>query len=295
MRLLDRLGSSISRRIGNLWLTCRMLWLSSINRYSNRPVTQSEGPVVSLTSYGKRIQKVYYPIESIGRGTVRPSRLILWLDENAAFDDPPATLRRLMGRGLELRLCNNYGPHTKFYPYVDSEQTFRMPLISADDDVLYPKFWIQGLVEAYQQFPDVINCYLAKTITICNDQIGNYLGWRINVSTDASYRYMAHGVNGVIYPPSYLMALKRAGKGFEYCCPKADDIWCHVQAIRAGFQVRQIRPKAKRFPALPGTQEDGLWVQNNNGGNDRQVRATYSVEDFEIMRGDCDATTTNAG
>jgi hypothetical protein len=271
-----------------------MLWLSSINRYSNRPVTQPDGPVVCLTSYGKRIQTVYYPIESIGRGTFRPSRLILWLDEKAAFDHPPATLRRLMGRGLELKLSRNYGPCTKFYPYVESEQTFRLPLVLADDDVLYPRSWIHGLVQAFQQFPEVINCYLAKTITICNDQIGNYLGWRINVSTDASYCYMAHGVNGVIYPPAYLMALKQAGKGFEHCCPKADDIWCHVQAVRAGFQVRQIRPKAKRFPALPGTQQDGLWVTNNNGGNDRQVGATYSVEDVEIMCGDHAATTNNS-
>jgi hypothetical protein len=294
MRLLDRFETSISRRVGNLWLICRMLWLFSINRYSSRPLTQPDGPVVSLTSYGKRIHTVYYPIESIGRGTLRPSRLILWLDDNTAFDHPPTTLRRLMGRGLELKLCQNYGPHTKFYPYVESELTFRCPLISADDDVLYPRSWIQGLVGAYQQFPDVINCYLAKTIAIRNDQIGRYSTWIINASTDASYRYMGHGVNGVIYPPAYLMALKRAGEGFQQCCPKADDIWCHVQAIRAGFKVRQIRPKAKRFPALPGTQEDGLWVENNNGGNDRQVRATYSAEDVEIMR-ECNAITTNAG
>ena len=51
-------------------LYVRLAWLSVINRFMRAPITQPGGPVVSLTSYGKRIHTVHFTIESIGRGRV---------------------------------------------------------------------------------------------------------------------------------------------------------------------------------------------------------------------------------
>src|ERR1700728_3972607 len=102
----------------------RLWW---INRYSRARITCPAGPIVSLTTYGKRSRTVYLAVESIGKGHVRPSRIILWLDARAIFHNPPATIRRLVRRGLEVKLCENYGPHTKYYPYLQSLETFESP------------------------------------------------------------------------------------------------------------------------------------------------------------------------
>src|ERR1700691_1503154 len=110
-----------------------------------RPVTAPGGPVVSMTSYGRRIRTAYLAIESIAWGDVRPSRLILWLDDHTAFNNPPATIRCLMKRGLEVKLCEDYGPHKKYYPYLQSLETFESPLVTADDDILYPTYWLKHL------------------------------------------------------------------------------------------------------------------------------------------------------
>ncbi len=72
--------------------------------------------MVSLTSYGTRIGRVAYAIESIAAGTARPRRLVLWLDDPTRFAARPAALRRLERRGLEVRLTENLGPHTKYFP-----------------------------------------------------------------------------------------------------------------------------------------------------------------------------------
>jgi glycosyltransferase involved in cell wall biosynthesis len=243
------------------------------------------GPIVSLTSYGERVGAVHLAIESIARGSLLPSRLILWLDDEAVFLNPPAAVNRLKQRGLEVRLTKNYGPHTKYYPYLEITETFEHPLVTADDDVLYPRFWLLRLVQAFQEHPKVINCYRARVIALRGQGLAKYKDWLICESTQPSFRHFATGVAGVIYPPQILAALKKAGSAFQQCCPKADDIWLHAQALRAGYKVRQIAPHALHLQILPGTQRTALESYNCfASGNDRQAMQTYNVNDVQVIR-----------
>jgi hypothetical protein len=259
-------------------------WLSLINRFRSTRITHDEGPALSLTSHGTRINTVHLTIESIGRGSVLPSRIVLWLGDEDTVKTPPAPLRRLLARGLEIRFSRNYGPHTKYYPFVASDSSLDIPLVTADDDVLYPRLWLRGLVCAFRDYPDFINCYLVKVISFSGAEIAGYAHWRMCDSTEPTVRNVGMGFAGVIYPPEYLRVLKLAGCAFEQSCPKADDIWLHVQALRAGYKVRQVFSRGCRFPLIPGTQEDGLWVTNHAGSNDRQVRATYTQMDYDTLQ-----------
>jgi hypothetical protein len=258
----------------------RLWW---INRRSSAAITCSAGPVVSLTTYGKRSRTVYLAIESIGRGRVRPSRLILWLDDRAIFDNLPATIRRLVERGLEVKLCEDYGPHKKYYPYLQSLQRFEVPLVTADDDALYPRDWLKGLAHAFQQYPDVVNCHKARAMRFNEGEIEKYESWKLVTSTQPKFCHVATGVGGVIYPPAFLRTLKNAGEGFVDLCPMGDDLWLHAQAVRAGYKIRQIRPQPLVPLAIPGTESAGLWKANIRGGNDRQIATTYIVEDIHKL------------
>lgn len=261
-------------------MLCRM-WF--FNRYGRMPLTQADGLVVSLTSYGKRIRTVYLAIESIGQGSLRPSRVILWLDERAAFDNPPASIRRLMQRGLEVKFCDNYGPHKKYYPFLQSLQKFEAPLVTADDDVFYPRDWLERLAQAFQQCPDVVNCYRAHKMTINGRGIGKYESWGLVTSTDPSVYHVATGVAGVIYPPEFLRSLKSVGDGFVDGCLNSDDLWLHVHALRAGYKIRQIRPQALLPLSIPGAEGIGLWKSNIFGGNDRQIANIYTAKDIREL------------
>jgi len=260
------------------------------NRLSGKSVTVLEGPVVSMTTYGARSQKVYLAIESIANGNIRPSRFILWIDDERLFQDLPAAVRRLQNRGLEVKLCANYGPHKKYYPYVESQEHFDVPLVTADDDLLYPKYWLKKLVEANQKFPNVVNSFWTHVIAINDDGIGRYSEWKQCKTTSPSFRHLIHSGIGTIYPGSLLMTLKRAGTAFQTSCPNGDDLWLHVQAIRAGFKIRQISPKLPyfSFQGVPGSQQAALSHQNvtYGDGNDRQVRATYTDSDIRLLQSD---------
>jgi hypothetical protein len=261
-----------------------MLYLTGRNRFCFSPIVFPGGPVVSLTTHGRRIARAHFAIETIGKGKLRPSRLILWLDDINAFQNLPETLRRLEHRGLEVRLCKDYGPHKKYFPYVERESEFDTPLVTADDDIFYPRTWLEGLAEAFRKNPETINCYFARKIQMDARGLACFSDWRECTTTLASFRHHAIGMSGVIYPPKILAKLKLAGAGFINCCPRADDLWLHAQAIRAGFKIRQVTHHALRFLDVPGTRDSGLWKQNLKGGNDEQVRSTYTPADLAILR-----------
>lgn len=255
-----------------------------LNLYGQTLVTEAAGPVVSLTTHGARSGEVYLAIESISRGSRLPSRLILWLDDPVLFGDLPFPLHRLMKRGLEVKLCKNYGPHTKYYPYLESEKEFAASLVTADDDILYPRKWLQELIETSNQIPSAVVCHRAHIVGLCGGRIDTYTAWKPCETTAPNLRHFATGVSGVLYPPEFLKKLKQASTDFEKCCPKADDVWLHVQAIRAGFRICQIKKKPIHFLMIPETQAVALTTGNCvGGGNDRQIAATYTAEDIQIL------------
>ena len=121
--------------------------LATLNLVSRSRLAGGPGPVVSLTTYGTRIRWSHLAIESIARGSLTPSRTGLWLDDEAAFARLPRPLRRLRRRGLEIRLSENLGPHTKYFPFIEASDSFTGPLVTADDDTIYPRFWLERLAQ----------------------------------------------------------------------------------------------------------------------------------------------------
>jgi len=291
--LLTKVQRKLVYRLAPRLVPMQVKALQKRNESSAEPVVAPGGPVVSLTTYGPRIDTVYLTIESIGRGQLKPSRLVLWLDDARRFNDLPEGLKRLQARGLEIYLTDNLGPHTKYYPYVASKAQHDAPLVTADDDIVYPRWWLQRLSDAYRAAPDQISCYRAHVVALDVESgragggvtaIRPYGNWPPCDSREPRWRHFATGVSGVIYPPHFLDFMHAQGDAFKACCPKADDIWLHAMALRAGLRVRQIGRLPRYFEGLPGTHDQGLVHFNSfSGGNDRQIAATYVAADVQKM------------
>ena len=259
-------------------------WLGLRNRLARAPLVAPGGPVVSLTSHGARIAQVHLAIESIARGQLLPARLILWLDDPAAIAVLPPTLQRQCARGLEVRLCENFGPHTKYYPYLEREQ-LAAPLVTADDDVIYPARWLRELAAHHALYPGDVVCHRARAIRFKGAALDAYVHWPMCASTAASARHLATGVCGVLYPLPLQLVLRQAGRAFMDCCPRCDDLWLHVVAVRAGHRIRQLSTTAEHFPSIPGSQECALHLSNmGEGQNDVQALATYTQADLLLLQ-----------
>lgn len=261
----------------------RPLWMARLerrNREARDPLLSPDGPVVSLTTYEPRWHSVHYTIESIGSGRLRPSRMVLWVAPSVLDSGTPVPLQRQVARGLEIRTCEDLGPHKKYYAMVNEGASAR-DLVTADDDVLYWSDWLDGLAAAAQRHPGMVHAHRASVMSF--DDAGCFLPyrqWAPCRSTRPSALHFFTGVGGVLYPPRMQEALRRAGDGFRECCPRADDIWLNAVAWRNGILVRQTRVFSPQLFEVPGTRAHGLAQDNREGGgNDRQLAATYTAEE----------------
>ena len=242
-----------------------------------RSLTGSVPVVVSMTSYGRRLRTVAWALESIRAGAARPARVILWIDDSQWFDAKPAHIRALERVGLEVRLTRDLGPHKKYFPFVELvEGRSPMPLVTADDDVLYGRSWLIDLYAASVKDKTAVIAQRAHRMIVCPDGIRPYRSWGEVVTDAPSYLNFATGVAGVLYPPTMVRELYARGDEFLKTAPRADDVWLHFVAVSSGVRVRQVGPTRASYPELPTIGAISLHSVNVAGnGNDQQIAATY--------------------
>jgi len=281
VRTTARRGRKAAKRL-RARLTVAYLRLRNLT--ARRRATGTAPVVVSMTTHGDRLQTVAIALESIARGRTRPQRMLLWLQTPEQFRTTPPALRRLERRGVEVLLSADYGSHTKYYPYVASVDRHTLPLVTADDDIVYPRNWLALLTEANRRHPDTISGHWVSLMGPSVDGIADYATWARARDTGARTANFAVGVSGVIYPTAMLQALKAHGTGFAAACPRADDIWLKWVALRAGIPVRQVRPTPRHFPIIPGSQGHALMHTNVGASrNDHWIRGLFTAEDVAVL------------
>ncbi|WP_146236825.1 hypothetical protein [Curtobacterium sp. MCBD17_030] len=290
--------TSFFKNLGKRPLTSRLASFSAAathvfglalqNLLSRSTVLGDAGADVSLTTYGIREGFVFLTIESIARGQIRPRRLLLWLDERP-IRKLPRSLRRLQRRGLEIFWTEDIGPYKKIIPYVQSQRSPDVSVVTADDDVLYPVDWLYKIVQAArtQDSADVI-AYRAHRFTMDQERGGAapYNSWPECRSADASSLNFATGVSGVLYSSKFQGVLRAAGFEFKQSAPRADDVWLHAVALRHDMSVRQVVADPQYFPPIPLIQRFGSLAATNvsRSGNDAQIATTYNADDWSKIK-----------
>lgn len=242
-----------------------------------------KGPVVTLTSYGDRVATVHNTIMSIASGQVKPRRIILWLDDEVIFRRLPSSLLRLQRYGLEVELALKFGPHTKYYPFVRSEVTTQA-FVTADDDIIYPKWWFTTLVEAAAKSPDEIVCYRSHRVSISAGEFTPYNHWSSTRTQEGSLLNFATGVSGTYFPPVMHDSLREAGDSFVSVAPSADDVWLYSVAVKNGVRTRQVFTRPLHFCTSEDSQTQTLMAVNLTGRNDAALRSTFSALEFSRLR-----------
>jgi hypothetical protein len=263
-----------------------MRYLERINTQSDKSVVEAGGPIVSLTTFEPRWSRVFYTLESIGSGTMRPSRLVLWVASSLLNIGIPEQLIRLQRRGLEIKTCEDIGSHKKYYPLIKS---FEAPqgFVTCDDDVLYPEDWLQRLVSAAGAHPHCVIAHRTREIQMETfGAVAPYETWPHAMSGAPDFKKFAIGIGGVLYPPAMVNALRGAGEGFRIVSPRADDVWLKAVSLRAGLKVSQASDKFLFLIDVPGMRESGLAKSNVlRGGNDEQIKSTFSESDLMRLLG----------
>ncbi|MBP2268318.1 hypothetical protein J3A64_003782 [Pseudarthrobacter sp. PvP004] len=242
---------------------------------------------MSMTSYGRRLGIVAHALESIAAGSVLPSRMILWVDEPDFDVSAYPMLKRLERRGLEILRCEDLGPHKKYFPYCRDFADHGLSLALADDDVMYPRRWLEGLISAAGQ--EQIPSYRAHRITTdpTSGGITPYNTWQPAPVDSASHANFVTGVAGMLLPPGFQRVLRDSGTSFLKLAPRADDIWLNALAIRSGFRRRVVDAAGQHLTIYPRSQEQALHNENvTEGRNDTQLAAVFGPADISAVATD---------
>jgi hypothetical protein len=258
------------------------LYYKWCSRFGSRSGVQGAGRavpvIVSLTSYGPRLSSVIICIETLLRQTVRPDRIILWLAHNEEIAGMAATLRRLEKRGLEVRRCPDWRAYKKIIPTIRENPD--ATIVTADDDVFYPRRWLERLLRAYEGDPGVIHCHRSLIMRLAGDgKLAPYVNWTSGNANagEASFLVFPTGVGGVLYPPRSLDARVVDDRTFMELSPHGDDIWLKAMSLLTDTQCKQTDDFPRGYLHVPHSQTVSLWHVNvDQGANDEQLRRVFA-------------------
>lgn len=241
--------------------------------------------IVSLTTYGNRLYDVYLTIESIMQGTVKPNRIVLWLQEDMRAIKLPIYLQNQINRGLEVSYCKDIKSFKKLIPTLQKYPD--ATIIAIDDDVLYKEDIVEKLLYAYINNPRSIYANRVHRIVLGSDGTPvryNDWAWSKGTNTPSTLNFFT-GVGGVLYPAHCFTSEVLNEQAFMRLCPHADDIWFYAMALLNNFPVTKVfthNPDGYDYYFVEDAFNESLSNINVIGdGNDRQWKAV--VEEYKLI------------
>lgn len=240
--------------------------------------------IVSLTSYGRRIYQVHLVIETLLEQTLKPNRIILWLDETEITrSDLPLNLLILEKRGLQIEFCENLRSYKKLIPSLR-----RYPqalIITTDDDILYADDFVERLYKAYQKDPTKIHFYRGHEMKQTNGILQPYNSWPMEIeANEPSIFLFPTSGGGVMYSSDLLAKEIMDIAAFTVLAPTADDVWFKAMSMKKGVLCQQVRlecPYRKKYIFLDAMDDMGLaninMLQNQNDSQINNVFTKYNL------------------
>lgn len=265
----------------------------NINLHCNDPIINSkfrnQKVIVSLTSFSTRVNDVYLTIESIGRQSILPNKIILWLSEDE-YDNSklPVALERLMKRGLEVKFCKNLRSYKKLIPTLVEYPNDLV--ITVDDDIIYDFNLVELLLAEHIKNPNSICCMDGRLISGRKGRIDNYSEWQYSFDQiGPSHDIIGIGFGGILYFPGCFHSDIAKEELFMDLSPLADDLWFKVMAFLNNTKYKLVSNKNPSYKniVLQSSDLDSLAkfnvIGNNNDTQFRKLLNHYSIEINEII------------
>lgn len=271
-KILDQLYRRIIIRLVNILLpTCFYL----TNKLPGNKIRHTiEGRkrklIVSLTSFPARINKVWLPIESILRQTIKPDAIFLCLykGEFNGKESLPVSLLRQKKRGLQIIFCTeNLIPHMKYF-YTMSEFP-DADIITIDDDVFYPPDLIEKHERWNLMYPGSIICPVTRKMRIHNSSLRPYSEWDyVRINTKPSMQNLTMGVGSAFYPAGSVNQEVFNSEILKELSLWADDLWLKIMSFKNNTGVVSMAGEYSRF-FIPVIHKKTSQLMDSNIGEGR--------------------------
>jgi hypothetical protein len=247
-------------------------------------VRLSSPVVISLTAIPARLNTLHIVVESLLNQTMKPDRLVVWLSEydregRKVLDknNLPSELLGQCKRGLQIEFCEDLRSYRKLLPVMKLYPD--CAIVTADDDTIYPKSWLEVLYEKHLEWPDCVVCYRGVKIGFDGEgEFRLYKDWQEYDKVEPSYFLFPQGGEGTIYPVGTFSEEAFDEKIYLNICLTADDVWFKAMSLFNGKKCIKLEEKHQDFLRLRGSQDDEQtlhFVNNTLGQNDLQINAVF--------------------
>ena len=260
-----RLRYSFALKLCGRYFTYKYPVLASKQKVFGLNTTEKrdEKIIVSLTSFPKRINKVWICISTILRQSVKPDVVELWLSKEQFPNeekDLPENLLELKEQGLSIFFCeDDLRSHKKYFYSMQKHPNDIV--ITCDDDFFYPSDMIFSLYEEYKKTGSIVgtaNTFIGK------ENFYSPIQWKMCTSeTQNADNLGLYSGSATLFPPHTI-----SGYGFDLSiikktCPYADDLWLTAMTYLNGKKVSSLGRLPFPLP-VKGTQEEALTKTNNS-------------------------------
>lgn len=223
---------------------------------------ENSNVIVSLTSYHSRFPKLKLTLESLFRQITESNYsvlLILSEEDIKEYGGLPDGIDNFIKKGLVLKIVSENIKSFKkaFYSY-----DYNIPIVTADDDIYYPSYWLQFLLSEAEKQPNTVLAYRGHYALSDGQVFHPYIRWmnwsNYNYINKPSYNFMPTGTSGVYYPVGSLKGLKESLDLFLSLCPHADDFWLKYLTVKNGYMAKRISLKNIHFQTTNICEEDSL-------------------------------------
>lgn len=225
---------------------------------TDKPVFGNKRLIVSLTSFPERVPYVLKTIYSLMNQSVKPNKIILWLSKQQFpnYDgDLSAELLYLRQYGLSIEwLEGDIRSYKKLVPAINSFP--EDVIITADDDLYYPKYWIKSLINSYNENPNVIHTHCSTRIVYKDGNVSFFSRYGMKGDGSISFSNKLLGGSGTLYPPHLLHTDVTKESIFMSLAPTTDDIWFWAMALANNVKVKWIKNNMRSLYYVEGSQED---------------------------------------
>ena len=235
--------------------------------------------IISITSYPERMYDVHYTIYSLLKQTYPPDKVLLWLSPEEfpnLEEDIPKRIIDMEKFGLTIKWCENIRSYKKL---VCSLKEYPEDIIvTADDDLFFPKDWLEKLYNTYKENPENIICHRAHLVNFDGNSINPYNTWEKEVyNNNPSFLNFSTGGAGTLYPPNSLHKDVLSENKFLKLAPTADDVWFWSMGIINNTKIKIVKsgyPNPHRVNPQRDfnlNDENTLYYENSRGKNDNSI------------------------
>ena len=234
--------------------------------------------VVCFTSFPSRIETCRLIVECMLRQTVLPERIVLYLSKRQFGEhyELPIKLSKYIPNFLEvIWVEEDIRSHKKYWYAVRDFP--KKTIVTIDDDIVYPSFLIEKLLNASYQHPGCVISNYWHIMKWGKDGILlPYSKWLNNFGSyngfmESNEAFFGSG-GGTLFPKGSLKDVNQSIDIILNCCPTADDIWLNAIVRKNKYKVYCLSKSRGVLTWRIINNKKLSTINNGLNNNDKQLK-----------------------